>query len=339
MKKILIFIAVLMLSSPKLFAQTDEETLKEALTLADNAKYEESNNKLLPLYAKDYSKYLTGYNIALNYYMLKNYRQAQKFASTVVNANCEYSLQASVVLGRCYNINKKYKDEQNLYTLMSQKYPNEEMPFYCLGQSFIEQKNFPMACKNLQKGLEINFLSANIHFKLAEANNSQELYAQSFLAGYFFLLAESNSARSLIVINDIFKAMNITDIDQVIARKEAENNSSAEDRDLVSAMLFINNLKKSSANENTHLPDPKIFIDNSSELLKNIVETCNNSSGFYENHYVKFFDSLIKAGYLDAFLYCSTVALTNKDAAYFPNLTKENLLEFAAWLKENLSKI
>ena len=338
MKKNILLIIFSVLFAVNLKAQTDEEVLKDAIALADAAKYEESNKMLLSLYQKDYSKYLTGYNIALNFYMLKNIKQAQKYANEVVNANCEYSLQASVVLGRCYNINKKYKEEQNLYKTMAKKYPNEEMPFYCLGQSYIDQKNFQAAEKEFIHGLEIRFLSANTHFKLAEVNNSQELYIQSMLVGYFFLLSESNSARSLIVINDIFTAMNISDIDQVIARKEAvAEQLSQEDRDLVSAMLFINDLKKSNLDETTKLPKPEVFIANSSELLKNIVETCNNDAGFYEKHYVKFFNSLINDGFLDAFLFCATSSITNKDAStYFPNLTDKKMNEFVEWLKNIL---
>lgn len=335
MRKILLII-ILFAMAGKTFCQGQENlasTLKIAVNLSDEGKFKESNDKLITLLQKDYMKDLVSYNLSVNYFKLKDYAKAQKYAQSVMDMNSDYSLHASVILGKCLNISKKYIEERKAYNCAAQKFPNEYLPYYCKAKSFTDEKKNNEAYLSYIEAIKRYNFGADLHFDLAKTLYNDELYIHSALAYCFFMLTEPKSARTALVINKLTTIMNVNDADRIIAQKTAKQND-PKDEDLISSLLFINGLQKIQIPQNQILPPVEPFIKNLKSLLKDVSESITERNGFYEDFYVKFFDNMLKDNMIDEYLYFVLNAQYDDIQEFIPNMTRDSLIHFADWLQK-----
>lgn len=335
MRKILLII-ILFAMAGKTFCQDQENlasTLKIAVNLSDEGKFKESNDKLITLLQKDYMKDLVSYNLSVNYFKLKDYAKAQKYAQSVMDMNSDYSLHASVILGKCLNISKKYAEERKAYDRAAQKFPNEYLPHYCKAKSYADEKKTNEAYLSYIEAIKRYNFGADLHFDLAQTLYNDELYIHSALAYCFFMLTEPKSARTALAINKLTTIMNVNDADRIIAQKTAKQ-ADPKDEDLISSLLFINGLQKIQIPQNQILPSAEPFIKNLKSLLKDVSESITERNGFYEEFYVKFFDNMLKDNMIDEYLYFVLNAQYDDIQDIIPNMTRDRLIHFADWLQK-----
>lgn len=335
MIRFLLIIITVFAMAGKTFCQDQENlasTLKIAVNLSDEGKFKESNDKLISLLQKDYMKDLVSYNLSVNYFKLKDYAKAQKYAQSVMDMNSDYSLHASVILGKCLNISKKYVEERKAYDRAAQKFPNEYLPHYCKAKSFSDEKKTAEAYQSYIEAIKRYNFGADLHFDLAQTLYDDELYIHSALAYCFFMLTEPKSARTALAINKLTNIMNVKDADRIIAQKTAKQ-APPQDEDLISSLLFINGLQKIQIPQNQILPPAEPFVKNLKSLLKDVSESITERNGFYEDFYVTFFDNLLKSNMIDEYLYFVLNAQYDDIQDIIPSMSRERLMKFAEWLQ------
>lgn len=334
MKKILTICLILLSFSA--LAQTSEEKMKLAMQLAEEGKFNESNKHLIDLYSTNYMRDLVCYNLSVNYFNMKNYIKAEKFATESIKMNSSYALQATVIKGKCLSINRKYYDEEELYQKMIQKYPKEFLLHNLLGYNYIKQSKTDKAEEEFQKSVKLNPFGSEAHLALGNINKDKELLINSLLCYYYFLMTEPNTTRTLEFVRKIGEEMNFKETDRVIAQKTAKpENLSKEENDLIWAMLFINSLKTTKLTDENKIPEMKTFVENSKSLITNITESIETFEGFYEEFYVQFFSKMLKDNMLNEFLYYSLINIYEDLSESIHGVTKDKMLKFADFLETN----
>lgn len=314
-------------------AQSDADRLKQALELLEKGSFIESNELLIPLYSKNYMKGLVCYNISVNFFNMKNFVKAEKYASEAVEMNTDYSKQAAVIKGKCLNISGKVADEEKFYHQMTVKYPGEFLFHNLLADNLLKQKKYEKAKEELKKSISLDRFGAKAHYKLGKTEEREVNFSKSLLCYYYFLMTEKNPALKKEIILSIAKIMNFNEVDRIISEKTLTANSSKEDGDLVSAMLFLNGLEKFSQTDS--LPEIKKMVKNSRKFLTDITESIEEPrTGFYEEFYVSFYDKLLKNNLLDTFLYYSLITVYPEISKEIKGVTKEKMLKFADFLEK-----
>lgn len=335
MKKLLTF-ALIFLSFSVLAQNNREEYIKKAIQLADEGKLEESNKLFIDLYPSNDLHDLVCYNLSVNYFNLNNFARAEKYATECLNLKSGYMMQAAIIKGKCLNKRGLLADEANLYKKMIEKYPKEFIYHNLLARNLVMQKQGDKAEQELQESIKLNMFGSEAHLELGNVNNERQLYIHSLLSYYFFLMTEPKTYRTREIIAKIAEIMNFGEVDRVIAEKTANPEKlSKEDNDLIWSLLLINNLKKVRTDKDTDLPEMKVFVDNSIDIIKNIVESVENPEGFYEEFYVEFFRKVLEHYNLDGLLYYSLVDVYENIAEAIPGVTKTKMENLANFLSAN----
>lgn len=302
-----LFVVVFCVLTNLLYAQdnnTDKnKMLQEAIALQNDGKISESNKIFSALYAMHYMTDYVCYNMASNYYKLKDYKRAERFANEAATDGSGYILQATLVKSDCMYANNQKDIALQLLTEVAQKYKNIATP--------------------------------QLHLRIAHYNNEKQLYIHAFLAYYMclFIQHQTHGTQLIGIINQI---MNTHDVNNIIDEKTAlDSKLTKEDCDLIWAMLFLKDLTQCSINQDTKLPEMQIFVENSKSLITNICESIDDKTGFYEEYYINFYNKILKDNMIDEFLYYCLVDTYPNIGDVIENMTSNKMNSFADWLEKN----
>ena len=302
-----LFVVVFCILAKLIYAQDNapdkNKMLQEAIALQNDGKITESNKIFSALYAMHYMTDYVCYNMASNYYRLKDYKRAERFANEAASDGSEYILQATLVKAACMDVNNQKDKALDLLIEVARKFKNKATP--------------------------------TLHLRIAYCNNEKQLYIHAFLAYYMclFMQHQTHGAQLVGIINQI---MNTHDVNNIIDEKTAlDSKLTKEDSELIWAMLFLKELTPCNVNQDSKLPNMEIFVENSKSLLTNICESIDEKNGFYEEYYVNFFDKILKDNMIDEFLYYCLVDTYPNIGEVIENMTSNKMNEFADWLEKN----
>lgn len=311
MKRLLVVIFILMATiaaaqEPTKNQKENAKTLKEAIALQSEGKLAESNQKLTDLYALHFMEDYVCWQLSNNYYRIGDIKKAERFANEAMGEGSKYVLQAGIVKALCLGIREKPDEELQLLERLAVSYPNEAKA------------------------------NPTMHILIATLNNDKQLYIHAFLAYYMYLFTNpvTYGKETILALNDL---MSRRDVNSIIDEKTTNPSQlTKEDNDLIWGMLFINELKTSTTDSESGLPDVNNFVNNSKSLITSICQSIEEKKGFYEEFYVNFYDKILKSNMLEVFLYyCLANAYPDINTA-IPGMSKEKMDAFADWLEGNL---
>ncbi|MBR4327264.1 MAG: hypothetical protein IKP73_17260 [Bacteroidales bacterium] len=311
MKRLFVVIFILMATiaaaqEPTKNQKENAKTLKEAIALQSEGKLAESNQKLTDLYALHFMEDYVCWQLSNNYYRIGDIKKAERFANEAMRDGSKYVLQAGVIKALCLGIRKQPDEQLQLLERLAVAYPNEAKA------------------------------NPTMHILIATLNNDKQLYIHAFLAYYMYLFTNpvTYGKETILALNDL---MSRRDVNSIIDEKTTNPTQlTKEDNDLIWGMLFINELKTSTTDSESGLPDVNNFVKNSKSLITSICQSIEEKKGFYEEFYVNFYDKILKSNMLEVFLYyCLANAYPDINTA-IPGMSKEKMDAFADWLEGNL---
>ena len=305
-----LFVVILILTATIAAAQEptknqkeNAQTLKEAIALQSEGKLAESNQKLTDLYALHFMEDYVCWQLSNNYYRIGDIKKAERFANEAMGEGSKYVLQAGVIKALCLGIRKQPDEQLQLLERLAVAYPNEAKA------------------------------NPTMHILIATLNNDKQLYIHAFLAYYMYLFTNpvTYGKETILALNDL---MSRRDVNSIIDEKTTNPSQlTKEDNDLIWGMLFINELKTSTTDSESGLPDVNNFVNNSKSLITSICQSIEEKKGFYEEFYVNFYDKILKSNMLEVFLYyCLANAYPDINTA-IPGMSKEKMDAFADWLE------
>ncbi len=311
MKQLFVVIFILMATiaaaqEPTKNQKENAKTLKEAIALQSEGKLAESNQKLTDLYALHFMEDYVCWQLSNNYYRIGDIKKAERFANEAMGEGSKYVLQAGIIKSMCLGIRKQPDEQLQLLERLAVAYPNEAKA------------------------------NPTMHILIATLNNDKQLYIHAFLAYYMYLFTNpvTYGKETILALNDL---MSRRDVNSIIDEKTTNPSQlTKEDNDLIWGMLFINELKTSTTDSESGLPDVNNFVNNSKSLITSICQSIEEKKGFYEEFYVNFYDKILKSNMLEVFLYyCLANAYPDINTA-IPGMSKEKMDAFADWLEGNL---
>ncbi len=308
MKRLLVVILILTATlaaaqEPTKNQKENAKTLKEAIALQSEGKLAESNQKLTDLYALHFMEDYVCWQLSNNYYRLGDIKKAERFANEAMRDGSKYVLQAGIIKSMCLGIRNQPDEQLQLLEKLAVTYPNEAKA------------------------------NPTMHLLIATLNNEKQLYIHAFLAYYMYLFTNpvTYGKETILALNDL---MNRRDINPIIDEKTANPSQlTKEQLDLIWGMLFINELTTCATDSESGLPDVDNFVNNSKLLITSICNSIEEKQGFYEDFYVNFYDRLLKANMLDAFLYYCLADAYASDINDKIQMSKEKMTSFADWLE------
>ena len=324
----------LLLGFNNLYAQDiNAQMFKQAEEKTSIGEFNKSNEILLSLLSKDYMPDLVCYYLSMNYFNLKDYQKAIKYASKTIN-NETYGEKAALIKGKSLEFLGKYYEQNKFYSEMTQKFPNNYVFYNLKAEILLKQKKTSEAEKMLQNSVLKNKFGSQAHFVLGEINKDKENLTESLLCYYYFLMCETNTVRTKEIICKIAKILNTKDIDRIISEKSFnEISMSKQQKDMTSTILILSDMQTFSQEDS--LPQMKTFVENSKTFFSSITNIIEKPyEGFYENFYVDFFSKLLKNNMSDSFLYYSLINVYPNINQTIKAMTKEKMLKFANFLEE-----
>ena len=311
MKRLFVVIFILMATiaaaqEPTKNQKENAKTLKEAIALQSEGKLAESNQKLTDLYALHFMEDYVCWQLSNNYYRIGDIKKAERFANEAMGESSKYVLQAGIIKSMCLGIRKQPDEQLQLLERLAVAYPNEAKA------------------------------NPTMHILIATLNNDKQLYIHAFLAYYMYLFTNpvTYGKETILALNDL---MSRRDVNSIIDEKTTNPSQlTKEDNDLIWGMLFINELKTSTTDSESGLPNVNNFVNNSKSLITSICQSIEEKKGFYEEFYVNFYDKILKSNMLEVFLYYCLANAYPDINTVIPGMSKEKMDAFADWLEGNL---
>lgn len=320
------FIILGLLFSTLLYSQTTTDKLiRQGVSLHDKGKYKEAIECYKKVLETNPASMPAIYEMSLSYLRLKNYDEAMKYSTRVINANYQPLLMDAYIV-KSTALAESNKIDQSIQLLHEaiERCGDSYLLHFNLGLSYFNRQNNRLAIHHLRKAIEIDATHSSAFLLYAYALNDSGKWVQSIYAFHFFLFLEPNTERS----KDAFSEM--YDILMAERANDSPDLIPEEGVDRASIYEVIREIRPKT----TDPKDQYRYFENASKIifLSLSHKQNDNLSGLLWYFFVPTYEEILNSGYFDA--YCRYVSV-----AYFPesldwwNNNKEKVDNFIEWFE------
>lgn len=206
---IYILIAFLSILPNKILSQTKEELAlskgKEAITLMDNGKVDESIIILKECEKLDPKNYVYTYEIAYAYNLKKDYNSAIKVLDRLKNYK-NIKSEIYQMSGNCYSYLGNSEKALNEYDSGLKKFPNAGNLYLEKGNEYYQQKKYDIAVLNYTKGVEVEPMFASNYYNLSTYFLNTKDKLSGIIYGEIFMNLERTTKRTLEMSSLLYSA-------------------------------------------------------------------------------------------------------------------------------------
>ncbi|MFR9166690.1 MAG: tetratricopeptide repeat protein [Dysgonomonas sp.] len=327
MRNTLFLSIILLLFSSNIYPQASSERLiRRGVSMHDKGRYKEAID-----YYKEALKINPGsmsatYEMSLSYLYLKDYEDALKYSTKVINSNFQpLLLDAYCVKSSALAELNKVDDAIKLLNEAVRKCGDEYLLHYNLGLSYFKINDLNQAAIHLRKAIEVDTTHASAFLLYAYVMNDSNKWVQSFLSFHFFLLLEPNTERS----KDAFGEM----YEMLISQYPKDSPKLLPDGNIEQKYVYdyIQQHKPTSADSEKQF----VFFE---DITRKVILMLNQmqddtQKGLLWDFFVPIYSEIMASGYLEA--YCRYVS-----ACYFPssmnwwNKNTKEVDKFINWFED-----
>ncbi|MDH6356095.1 tetratricopeptide (TPR) repeat protein [Dysgonomonas sp. PH5-45] len=324
------FIVILLLFcfSPKAHSQASSEKLiRKGVSLHDKGKYTEALGYFEQALKINPSSLSATYEMSLSYLHLKDYENALKYSTKVINANFQPLLvEAYCVKASALAELNKVNDAIKLLNDAISRYGDEYLLHYNLGLTYFNQKKNNEALLHLSKAIEIDPTHAGTFLLYSYALSDSGKWVQSFLSFHFFLLLEPNTARAKDAFGEMYDLLtqDINDPESPLLDFE----------DGIDRKKLYAYLQKTKPTTNDNDSQFKFFEQSSKTIFFTLGQIQSDTrSGLLWDFFVPIFAEILESGHFDA--YCRYIS-----SSYFPeslewwNKNSKEVDDFISWFED-----
>ncbi|MDR1809918.1 MAG: tetratricopeptide repeat protein [Prevotella sp.] len=184
---------------------SSEKLIRKGVGLHDRGRYAEAIEYYQQALKINPTSMSATYEMALSYLHLKDYDNALKYSTKVINANfLPLLVDAYCVKSSALAELNKYDQSIKLLNEALERCGEEYLLHYNLGLSYFKKHDLKSAISHLRKAIEIETTNPNVFLLYAYALNDSGQWLQSFFAFHFFLLLEPNTDRSKDAFNELY---------------------------------------------------------------------------------------------------------------------------------------
>jgi len=311
-----------------------KDIIDQGIQLHDAGQY----NKAIKIYrealAIDPESPLAHYEISLSYMYSKKYEKAIFHCNQVLDIDQEHQLHAYITKGSSLDYLGKPKTAIKVLKKGIREFGNNYLLHYNLALVYYKLQQFKKTEKHLSLGIENKADHSSSHLLMAYTMDKQAKKIQSMLSLYYFLFLEPNSHRSAQANEMLLEKMNGS------AKQDRETNvinisvqSPDKDDEFSSVNMIISLL---SANryleENEGKEDLELFIENTSTLIRLLVDQKQKSKSIWWNFYVPELERIVNSKHLNTYCYLINQS-TSEQARLWIQKHEIQIYDFEIWLR------
>lgn len=303
------------------YPQTASDKLvRKGVSLHDKGKYNDAISYYQQAIKINPSSMTATYEMALSYLYLKDYNNALKYSTKIINANFS-PLLIDAYCVKSTALAEMNKVDQSIKLLNEgiSKCGDQYLLHYNLGLSYFKTKNLRNSILHLQKAISIDTTHPSTFLLYAYALNDAGYWLESFLSFQFFLLLEPNTDRS----KDAFQEM----YDILIKNGNTSNKNSQKllVGETVDKAIIMKSLTKILPKDQYENSQYSFFQEATRQIFFILKEQQDDSkSGLLWDFFVPIDSEILQSGNFDT--YCRYISVS-----YFPNSLN--------WWKTNSAKV
>ena len=195
----------------ELQAQTSSEKLiKEGVSMHDKGNYEGAIKLYKEALKVNPTSMSAVYEMSLSYLRMKEYDEALKYSSQVIEHDFQPLLMdAYVVKSTALAETKKMDEAVTLLEEAITRCGETYLLCFNMGLCYYNKKEIDRAINYLQRAIEIDATHSSAFLLYAYALNDADKWLQSFYSFHFFLLLEPNTARAKDAFSEMYDLISV----------------------------------------------------------------------------------------------------------------------------------
>ncbi len=283
---------------------SSDKLIRKGVSLHDRGRYNDAISYYQQALKANPSSMSATYEISLSYLMLKDYDNALKYSTKVINGNFKPLLiDAYCVKSSALSETNKLDQAIKLLNEALEKCGDEYLLHYNLGLSYFKAKNLKLSIFHLQKAIEIDTTHPSAFLLYAYALGDSERWVQSFLSFHFFLLLEPNTDRSKDAFGEMY---------DIITQKKPDGSAALTPEDGIDRQKLYDQLRNIQPKVDDQRFQYAFFEQASRQIFFTLGQMQDDSrKGLLWDFFVPIYSEILESGYFDT--YCRYVSVS-----YFP---------------------
>lgn len=346
MKKIIITLLFFVSIFLSLQAQgVNVETLiKEGVELHDKGEYKEAVEKYKEALKADPKSVQAKYELALSYLELKDFRNASKLSTEVINSN-HNGLGIGAYAVKSEALAEMNQIDNAIVLLQDglKKKGDAYLLHFNLALNYYKKRDLDKTFFHIRKAIDLDKTHSGAFLLNAYVLNDKGLWVQSLLSFQMFLLLEPDSRRSKNAFEEMLQIMRVKPvtekpversfIQQQLMRNQPDNVVLQSDVPPLTTKEGINrnlvyNVIKSTMDSLKNTPAQENLYTTFNLVNKAIIKVLSNENkspkeGVFWTFYVPFFTEIAKSEYYDEYTRYISVSYFPESLEWWKTNTKE----------------
>lgn len=362
MKKIKFILFLLFIVSFSGFAQNKNAQIliDEGVKLHDDNQYKQAVQKFEEALKINPQSTRAMYELALTYLHLKDYRNASKFSTQVINSN-DKNLSIGAYTIKSESLVEMNKTDDAIVLLQEglRKNGDNYLMHFNLALNYYKKNDLDKTLQHVQRAIELNKTNSGSFLLDAYVNKDKTYWVKSILSFQMFLLLEPDSRRSKNAYEEMLQTMLIKPatekpversfIQQQLMKDKPDNSAPLHEipplsiHDGLNRNFVYHAITSTMDSLKTVNKDTDLFIAfqevNRAILQVLEKESRNNKDGNFWSFYVPFFSSIVNSNHYDT--YCRYISVSYFDESMdWWQKNKLKALEFIHWFEkgDNIDK-
>lgn len=315
------------LSTTFLYAQpSSDKLIRRGVSLHDKGQYHNAITCFQEALKINPQSMSATYELSLSYLHLKDYDNALKYSTKVINANFQPLLiDAYCVKSSALAELNRVEESIKLLNEALDRCGDEYLIHYNLGLSYFKLRNLTNARNHLQKAIEIDPTHPSAILLYSYTLNDSDRWIQSVLSFHFFLLLEPNTDRSKDAFSELY---------DILEQQLAENSNRLLPEDGIDRKALYNEIQNLKT-QDTSQEARYIFFEKASQLIFFTLSQLQNDSrrGLLWDFYVPIYAEILESGYFST--YCRYVSSSSlPQSLEWWNEHKTEVDKFISWFEE-----
>lgn len=313
-----LLISLFMYSQPEV-----DKLIKQGVSLHDKGQYKEAIECYKKALEKNPTSMSAIYETSLSYLQLKDYDNAMKFSTKVINANFQPLLMdAFIVKSTAMAKTDKLDMSIQLLNEAIERCGDSYLLHFNLGLCYFNRLNNRLAIHHLRKAIEIDATHSSAFLLYAYALNDSGKWLQSFYAFHFFLFLEPNTSRSAEAFGEMY---------DILTAKRSENELQPEDGVDRAAIYRI--LQKMQPLNDDPKEKFRFFEEASNKIFLTLsLQQKETYAGLLWYFFVPTYEEILESGYFDTYSRYVSVAYFPESLEWWNN-NKDKVDRFIEWFE------
>ncbi|SHF08099.1 tetratricopeptide repeat protein [Dysgonomonas macrotermitis] len=305
---------------------SSDKLIRKGVSLHDKGRYNDAISYYQQALKANPSSMSATYEMALSYLMLKDYDNALKYSTKVINANFK-PLLVDAYCVKSTALSEMNKLDQSIKLLNEglERCGDEYLIHYNLGLSYFKMKNLRLSIYHLQKAIEIDTTHPSAFLLYAYVLSDSERWVQSFMAFHFFLLLEPNTDRSKDAFGEMY---------DIITQKIPNGSPLLTPEDGIDRQKLYDQLRNIQPKIDDQRFQYAFFEQASRQIFFTLGQMQDDSrKGLLWDFFVPIYSEILESGYFDT--YCRYTSVS-----YFPvslewwNSNTNKVDGFISWFED-----